>query len=78
MRDGLPDATQGVCMTEEQKKGVGCILAGLHIVLVTPIWYYLLFRVLQAVNADTSMWVAYWVYIPIGVLLASIKAVWDN
>lgn len=32
--------------------------------LVAPIWYYLLYKVLQGVNATDVMWLLYWVYVP--------------
>ena len=37
-------------------------LAGLFICL--PIWLYLLYKILVAVNATELMWFLYWIYIP--------------
>ena len=47
-------------------KTIGAILG---IVIVLPIWYYLLYKILQGVNATDLMWFLYWVYLPVGVLV---------
>ena len=44
----------------------------LGVFLALPIWFYLLYRVLDSVNADSLMWFLYWVYIPINLLVAII------
>lgn len=58
-----------------------CLSAALGIISA-PIWYYLLYQVLDRVEASTAMWVAYWVYVPIallGVLVSSLlKAISDQ
>lgn len=47
-------------------------LAGvlLTIFVVMPIWFFLLYRILQAVNAGELMWFLYWVYLPVTLLVA--------
>ena len=38
-----------------------------------PIWFYLLYKILEAVQATELMWFLYWIYIPsviIGTILA--------
>lgn len=42
-------------------------LLGLFVIM--PIWYFLLYRILQAVNASELMWFLYWVYIPVGMFV---------
>lgn len=37
--------------------------------IVMPIWYYLLYKILRAVNATELMMFLYWIYIPVGVLV---------
>lgn len=57
-------------------------LSAIIVLLLTlPIWFYLLYKVLQAVNASDLMWFLYWIYIPatfiasaIGKLVESIDA----
>ena len=61
----------------EDKKLLGCLVAFMGIFFVMPLWYYLLYRLLQAAHADTAMWVCYWVYTPLGLLLGMIKALWE-
>ena len=38
------------------------ILIGLFISV--PIWFYLLFQILVAVDANELMWFLYWIYLP--------------
>ena len=45
------------------------IIAMILTVFVTmPIWYFLLYRILTAVNATELMWFLYWVYIPVAIV----------
>ncbi len=50
------------------KQGLGCILAVITFFITIPIWYVLLFAILQRVDAAPWMWVAYWIYIPVGII----------
>jgi len=34
-----------------------------------PLWFYLLYKVLQAVNATDLMWFLFWVYVPFTIVL---------
>jgi membrane protein DedA with SNARE-associated domain len=43
--------------------------------IVMPIWFYLLYKVLSAVNATELMWFLFWVYIPVGILARIIYAI---
>lgn len=40
----------------------------LSVVITTPIWYWLMYRVLIAVQATELMWFLFWVSVPIGLL----------
>jgi hypothetical protein len=40
-----------------------------------PIWYYLVYKVLESVNASELMWFLYWVYTPVTILSAIIVKV---
>ena len=44
------------------------IAALFGILVVTPIWYYLLYQILVRVNASELMFFLYWVYLPAGLL----------
>lgn len=47
--------------------------AGLIALFVTlPIWYYLLYKILQTINASELMWFLFWIYLPASVLLTTI------
>lgn len=68
-------------MTDDKNlagKGIGCLFALLQLLITQPIWYYLLYRVLVAVQADTPMWIAYWVYVPAGFILGAIRTLTDE
>ena len=45
-------------------------ILGLFVTL--PIWYYLLYKVLQMVGATELMWFLYWIYVPAGFLVAAL------
>lgn len=40
----------------------------LALFLTLPIWFFLLHRILEAVNANELMWFLYWVYVPAGLM----------
>ena len=42
--------------------------ATVAVFIVLPIWFYLLFKVLAAVNASELMWFLFWIYVPAAVL----------
>ena len=42
-------------------KAVAALLAAF---ITLPIWFFLLYRILQAVNASELMWFLYWIYLP--------------
>lgn len=54
-------------------------ISGLLMLLVTvPIWYYLLYKILEIVKATELMWFLYWIYLPVGVLALVLKAIVDR
>ncbi len=57
------------------KQKVGCFFAILSILVTSPIWYYLLYQILKAVNASDVMWLLYWIYLPVGIVSAILKGV---
>jgi len=52
----------------EIKSGIQIIMVILYLLVILPIWYYLLFKILQAVNATDLMWFLYWIYLPVGIV----------
>lgn len=61
---------------------IAILFAGLCTLFITlPIWFYLLYQILVAVNATTSMWVAYFVYIPVALFVSGLGTaikVWEE
>jgi hypothetical protein len=47
------------------KKSLSIISGSLITLVVFPIWYYLLYKILQAVNATELMWFLFWIYTPV-------------
>lgn len=46
------------------------IVIGILTVFVTmPIWFFLLYRILEAVNASELMWFLYCAYVPTSILV---------
>ena len=43
-------------------KLIGSLLTAL---VTTPIWLYLLYKILKAVSASELMWFLYWIYVPV-------------
>ncbi|WP_428419244.1 hypothetical protein [Methylibium sp.] len=47
-------------------------LALVYLVVVTPIWYYLMFKLLQSANASELMWFLFWAYVPLHFLVSAV------
>ena len=43
-----------------------------------PIWFYLLYVILEAINASELAWFLYWVYIPAGFLANFISKIAES
>ena len=52
-----------------------CLLGLISIFMTAPIWYYLLYRILQYVQADSLMWFLFWAYVPIGFVVSILTSV---
>lgn len=45
-------------------------ISGLLAMFITiPIWYYLIYVLLQAAHVDRLVWFLYWIYLPAGLFL---------
>lgn len=47
-------------------------------VIVMPIWWYLIYKILQGVNATELMWFLFWVYVPASLLSRVLFSVVEN
>jgi hypothetical protein len=56
-------------------KAAGAIAAVLSLLVVMPIWYYLLYQVLVRVNASEVMWLLFWVYLPVALITGIITKI---
>jgi hypothetical protein len=43
--------------------------------LTMPIWFFLLYRILIAVNATELMWFLYWIYLPASLIVNIISQI---
>ena len=58
-------------MTQQEK--FGCLFGSIRILIVQPIWYYLLYKLLEAAHASQLMWFLYLVYLPVSIVLAIVE-----
>jgi len=49
-------------------KALKTVSAILGLIIVMPIWYYLIYQVLIRVHATELMMFLFWVYLPVGIL----------
>jgi len=54
------------------------VIAILGVFITMPIWYYLMFKILQSINASELMWFLFWIYIPVGLFIQIVRAILDN
>jgi len=54
---------------------LGGMLAAL---LGLPMWFYLLYKILEAVNASDLMWFIYWCYIPVSIIISVIGRIAES
>ena len=46
------------------------LVAGLLTIFIhLPIWFYLLYKILEAIDANELMWFLFWIYVPLGIFL---------
>lgn len=48
-----------------------CAAVVIHLLLIQPLWYVLLFAILQRIETESWMWVCYWVYVPAAFVAAA-------
>jgi hypothetical protein len=50
-------------------KAMKIIVGIASIFIIAPIWYYILYSILSALNVDRLVWFLFWVYVPLGLLV---------
>ena len=55
------------------KNKLGCAVGVIGLFVTTPIWYYLLYQVLTRVEATETMWLLFWIYLPVHLLVAVVS-----
>lgn len=54
------------------------VVVMLRLFIMTPIWYWLTYQVLDRVHATELMWFLYWVYVPVAILASCIAVAADK
>lgn len=54
------------------------IVGLLSLFLTIPIWYYLLYKMLEKVGASELMWFLFWIYVPVNMLCAFLVRVFED
>ena len=56
----------------ENKTKLKVISVILHLFICLPIWFYLLYKILKAIQATELMMFLFWVYLPLTILITII------
>ena len=59
-------------------RSIKIVTAILSILITQPIWIYLMYKILEAVNASALMWFLFWVYVPVLVVALTLKIIIDD
>lgn len=54
------------------------VAALLGVLVVSPIWFYLLYEILYRVGASDVMWLLFWVYVPVHLLVAILVKITEH
>lgn len=57
------------------KEKIGCLLGVLRLLIVSPIWFYLVWYLLKSVNASQLAFFLFWVYMPVNFILSLVETV---
>lgn len=49
------------------------IYATIRILIVYPMWFYILFQVLESIQASNLTWILFWTYVPLNLLLGCLQ-----
>lgn len=50
----------------------------LSLLITLPIWFYLLYKILKAVNATELMMFLFWIYMPVQIVVFSIGRIYAD
>jgi ABC-type multidrug transport system permease subunit len=59
-------------------KALKVIWGLVSVMVIGPIWYYLLYKILQAVDASELMWFLYWIYLPTAFFMGVLNSIISN
>lgn len=55
------------------------IVSGMAAVfIILPMWFYILYQILEAINASELTWFLYWVYFPVSMLVTFVGRLLDE
>lgn len=55
------------------------IVSGLLAIFIgLPIWFYIMYQVLDAVNATELTWFLYWIYLPVTMFVSFVSKVTED
>lgn len=55
------------------------VIAGILALFVTlPIWFFLFYKILEAVNASELMWFLFWIYVPVSIIISVISKIAED
>lgn len=60
------------------KQGVSCIGVCVAVLIHMPLWYWLVYQIRVRIDATPTMWVFYWIYLPVGLVLTFIRVITDG
>jgi hypothetical protein len=52
---------------------IGCVFAIIQLTFVAPLFYAIVFGVLQKIDAPVWMWICFWLYLPVSLLASVLK-----
>jgi len=59
----------------EGKKIAGVFAMIFSLLLSTPMWLFMLYEILKAIQPDRLVWTIYWAYVPVQILIVIISAI---
>ncbi len=57
------------------KKAMKVLVGILGLCVTMPIWYYLMYTILKAINASQLTWFLFWVYLPVSIFVLVVTKV---
>lgn len=57
-------------MNKDKEKTVGCIISGLILITQIPIYLYILYSIITALELTQNVVIAFWAYVVLTVILA--------